>query len=676
VLQSIAKGADDANAVLKTVGPPLLFGVRLWASVCLALYVAFALELDNPYWAGTSAALVCQPRLGASLRKGWYRLIGTLVGAVFIVALTAGFPQNRVAFFIGLALWGGMSAFASTLLRNFAAYSAALAGYTAVIIAYDQLGAVGGLNGQAFILAVTRVSEIGIGILSAGLVLVGTNLGDASRRLARLVADIMNTIADRFTVTLASGGADFDLTQPLRRDLAARVIALDPVIDEGLGESPQLRYHSPVLQNAVDGLFAALGGWRAISLLLFQRPETKLRQEAAAVLDQLPRELRLLPEDGGPSHWTVSPADLRGAVGRSVRRLLALPAETPSQRVLAMETAEVLIGLSRALDGLALLLDQPEQPVPRGPGFRLRPPDWLPAALNALRAFLVIGAVSLFWIVTEWPNGALAIVWAAIVTILFAPRSDQAYGGAAQFTVGNMIAAAFAAIVAFAVLPQTQTFAGLAITLALYLVPAGALLMQPWRPVMFTAMAAQFVPLLAPANQENYDTVQFYNAALALVAGSTVGAFSFRLIPPLPPAWRAARLLRLTLRDLRRLATAATPTRLTDWQNRIYGRLAELPEQATPLQRAQLVAALSVGTSIIKIRRIDFPGEANTELERALTALADGNGQAAVARLAGLDRLLATAADTAPAILRARGFILLLSGALDHHPEYFNAATI
>ena len=26
---------------------PLLFGLRLWASVCLALYIAFSLELDK-----------------------------------------------------------------------------------------------------------------------------------------------------------------------------------------------------------------------------------------------------------------------------------------------------------------------------------------------------------------------------------------------------------------------------------------------------------------------------------------------------------------------------------------------------------------------------------------------------------------------------------------------------
>src|SRR5271156_3232536 len=48
----------------------------------LARYVAFWLQLDNGYWAGTSAAIVCQPQLGASLRKGWYRMVGTLIGAV------------------------------------------------------------------------------------------------------------------------------------------------------------------------------------------------------------------------------------------------------------------------------------------------------------------------------------------------------------------------------------------------------------------------------------------------------------------------------------------------------------------------------------------------------------------------------------------------------------------
>ena len=78
----------------RATAPPLLFDLRLWASVCLALYIAFWLELDNPSWAGTTAAIVCQPQLGASLRKGWYRMIGTVVGAVAIVVLTAWVPAG------------------------------------------------------------------------------------------------------------------------------------------------------------------------------------------------------------------------------------------------------------------------------------------------------------------------------------------------------------------------------------------------------------------------------------------------------------------------------------------------------------------------------------------------------------------------------------------------------
>ena len=92
------------STAVRAAGPTLVFGLRLWASVCLALYVAFWLELDNAYWAGTSAALMCQPHLGASLRKGWFRMIGTVVGAVWIVALSAWFPQDRVGFLLGLAL--------------------------------------------------------------------------------------------------------------------------------------------------------------------------------------------------------------------------------------------------------------------------------------------------------------------------------------------------------------------------------------------------------------------------------------------------------------------------------------------------------------------------------------------------------------------------------------------
>ena len=159
--------------------------MRLWASVCLSLYVAFALELSEPSWAATTAALVCQPVLGASLRKSMFRMVGTVVGAIGIVILAALFRQDRVAFLLGLALWCAASVFVATLLRNFTAYAAALAGYTAAILAIDVLGPVGASDtGSVVILAIDRALEICIGIVCAGVVLALTDLGHSRRKLA------------------------------------------------------------------------------------------------------------------------------------------------------------------------------------------------------------------------------------------------------------------------------------------------------------------------------------------------------------------------------------------------------------------------------------------------------------------------------------------------------------
>jgi uncharacterized membrane protein YccC len=660
----------------RAAGPPLLFGLRLWASVCLALYVAFWLELDNPFWAGTTAAIVCQPQLGASLRKGWYRMIGTLIGAVVIVVLTAWFPQDRALFLVALALWAAACALVATLLHNFASYAAALAGYTAAIIAADELGATGGPNADAvFLLAVYRASEICLGIVCAGIVLAGTDLGGTQRRLAALFAALSAEITGRFTGLLALAGPEMPETQPVRQELVRRVIALDPVIDEAKGESSQLRYHSPVLQRAVDGLFAAQVGWRTVAVLLARLADDEARQEADAVLQNIPQELRSA-EHGVPPDWITSPVRPRQACETAARTLTTLPSSTPSLRLLADQTTKVMAGISDALNGVALLVAAPVSPVPRGRGFRLRVPDWLPSLVNAGRAFVAIGIVELFWIVTEWPNGAFAITFTAIVVLLLAPQGDRAYAAALRFMIGSVLGTVFAAIIAFAVLPGLETFEAFSLAIGLYLLPAGALMAQPWQAVIFTAMVINFVPLLSPANQMSYDTLQFYNFALAINAGSGAGAVSFRLLPPLSPAFRTRRLMALTLRDLRRLATGPIPRAPGDWEGRIYGRLAALPDAAEPLQRSQLLAALAVGSEIIQLRRIAPKLGQGSDLDAALEALAQGNSAIATARLASLDDWLAArpeAGSEASLALQARGCILAISEALIQRASYFDA---
>src|SRR3984885_4668743 len=91
-------GGVSLTERLREATPAIRFGLRLWASVCLALWVAFALELSEPSWAATTAALVCQPVLGASLRKSSFRMIGTVAGAAAVVVIAACSRQDRVGF--------------------------------------------------------------------------------------------------------------------------------------------------------------------------------------------------------------------------------------------------------------------------------------------------------------------------------------------------------------------------------------------------------------------------------------------------------------------------------------------------------------------------------------------------------------------------------------------------
>jgi uncharacterized membrane protein YccC len=212
--------------------------------------------------------------------------------------------------------------------------------------------------------------------------------------------------------------------------------------------------------------------------------------------------------------------------------------------------------------------------------------------------------------------------------------------------------------------------------IGLYLIPVGAGVAQPWQTAIFIGMTYNFIPLLAPANQMTYDTVQFYNSALAIAAGSAAGALSFRLLPPLSPAFRTRHLLALTLRDLRRLATHPARWAREDWEGRTHTRIAALPDAAEPLQRSQIMTALSVGSEIINLRRIAPQLGVGAELDAALAGLAQGDSATATARFAELDRRLAALAESGPQAflaLRTRAMVLLVSDALVQHGAYFDA---
>ena len=656
---------------LRAATPALLFGLRLWASVCLSLYVAFALELSEPSWAATTAALVCQPVLGASLRKSMFRLIGTVVGAIAIVVLAAFVRQDRAAFLIGLAIWCAASAFVATLLRNFAAYAAALAGYTAAIIAIDTLGPVGSTRGLAFMFALNRTIEICVGIVCAGVVLALTDLGHSRRKLATEFAALSTAIMDGFADCFAAAGANLQQFQARRRELLRRVIALDPIVDSAIGEASDLRYRSAVLQRAVTGLMVALSNWRKAAFEIESNRAEATQTEARAVYDRLPRE-RAAPDGSDPAERAVK---LRDACYATARSLTRFDAETPSERLLADAGAVGMRGMARALNGLAGVIDPRD--ISRVKGWaRLHVADWAPAFVNAVRVLVAVGAISLFWIVSAWPNGVTAITFCAVIVILLPLQGDVAYSASMTFFQGTVVCAVAAALVLFGVLPKATTFPTLCLALGLVLVPFGILIALPWRySLLFTAATFNFVPMLNITNGMNFDASQFWNGASAILVGIAVGVIAMLLVPPLSPTIRARRLLALTLADLRRLARRAEPGRQRDWESRGVARLLAMPAEAEPVERAALAAAVAIGKEIVRLRHVAPRFVPATIVAGALSAFAQGRSGETVERLEELDRLLAAlprAKSGRRILLSLRASILVISGQLSQYALYFD----
>lgn len=649
---------------------PLLHGLRLSASVCLALYVAFRLELPDPSWSGTTAALVCLPTLGSSLRKGWYRLIGTVVGASAAVILTAMLIDDRTAFLIALAAWGGVCAVLSTLLRNFAAYGAALAGYTMAVIANDAFGLVGGPSDQVFLIAVERASEIIIGIACAGLVLGVTDFGGARRRLTVLLMNLCAEIAQGLVGTLKNADVAEHDTRPQRLELTRRVIALEPVIDEVIGESAGRSIGTSLLHEAAEALIRALGSWRVVA--------AHCRQQQLE--PQLPHESAVALEAGEPGLGAVAAVArkhvkaVREAMRRATRTLISRRAGTPSQQLLLDQTARLLRVLSRVLTALELLGGDAFEGShrPRSPGLYVT--DWLPPLVNGVRAFVTIGAVEALWVITGCPNGGVALISAALTAIAFAPLADRAYPAAKSFFLGCLLCAAFVAIIRFAVLPRIESFGGFCAVLACYLTPAGALSARKGQSPILNVMVWIFMPLLAPTNQMQYDATQFYNFAILFIAGAGIAALAFVLWPNPTSAFISRRLLALTLRDLRSMASAGVPQCAEEWEQRVYTRLAVLPDAARSLDRACMIAALTAGVELIELERwVRRLGIGTCGSIRA--AMAARQSALACQELVRLDERLARAQAAEPApriVLRARAAALALGETLGEFGPYFD----
>lgn len=164
----------------KANGGQWRYALRNAIAMCLALTIAYYLNLDEPYWAMTSAAVVSFPTVGGVVSKSLGRIAGSFIGAIAALIIAGNTLNDPWLFLFAMAAWLALCTWLSSHFQNNAAYAFMLAGYTAAIIAFPMINTVE--TTELWDIAQSRVCEVVVGILCGGfmmMVLPSTSDGSA-----------------------------------------------------------------------------------------------------------------------------------------------------------------------------------------------------------------------------------------------------------------------------------------------------------------------------------------------------------------------------------------------------------------------------------------------------------------------------------------------------------------
>src|SRR5262249_24552902 len=133
----------------------LRLAVRTTLAGLITFALAHLLQLPQGYWAVLTAVIIIQASVGASLKAGIDRFVGTIAGGIWGVAVAAAIPHREVASLVlALALALGPLAVVAALKSGFR-----VAPVTAIIVLLSTTGVQEG----PLHYALERVFEIWLG---------------------------------------------------------------------------------------------------------------------------------------------------------------------------------------------------------------------------------------------------------------------------------------------------------------------------------------------------------------------------------------------------------------------------------------------------------------------------------------------------------------------------------
>ncbi|MCG2626866.1 FUSC family protein [Bradyrhizobium sp. WYCCWR 13023] len=592
----------------------LIFALKTFAASMLALVIALAMDLPRPYWAMATVYITSQPLAGATSSKAFFRVMGTLVGAIMTVALVPNLINAPELLCLAIALWVGFCLYLSLLDGTPRSYVFMLAGYTVALIGFPSVSQPGAI----FDTAVARLEEISLGIICASLISTIVFPRSVAPAVAHRVDTWLSDARRLSEVVLLREGTN-ETRRGKRLKLATDIVEIDTL-------STHLAYDRLTDRNAVTGL-----GEIRLRMLTLLPVIASIEDRLAALGEEALRrqpELKRLLED--LAQWIASdvsarqPADrLRGAIaeqqaglndGASWERIITTSLLSRLRDLVDLSrdcrALTEAIGEGRSISTIDLAFHSEAGAAPvrhRDRGLAL----W--SAAGAATAILICCA---FWIGTGWPDGASAPMMAAVACSFFAAQDEPARF-IRSFGLWSLVAIVVVAIYLFALVPAISHIEVLIVALAPTFLLYGFLIGRPATAGTGMALAANTATLLALQSTYIADFASYANSAVAFFVGVIIAEIVTRIARGVGAEWIANRLVLSSWTTIAVAAERRGKRDRAEFAGLMLHRLGLLVQRIAFLSEsdrrdADSLVQLRIGINIIDLRRARYGLAAST----------------------------------------------------------------
>lgn len=544
------------------------YALRNAIAMCLALWVAFLLDLDEPYWAFTSAAVVSFPTVGGVISKSIGRIAGSLLGAAASVLIAGQCLNDPWLFTFYIAAWIAVCTYVSNHYQNNVAYAFALAGYTAAIIAFSTAESTDSM--QIFDIAQARVCEVITGLLCGAFMMMllpstsdGTNLLTSLRRMhQRLLEHAAMLWHPETTPEMRAS----------HEGLIGQILTMNILRIQAFWSNHRLRSRNNVLNFLLHRQLRLTSVISSIRRMLVNWPD---RPE---VLQDVLRDIIKELQDPETNKY------------RLAKILSRIYPQDPSDYRLRTFYLRLRYFCWLYLQG-SRWIRHVENSTPED---SFSPPkvhsiarhtDSMESAYNALRTFVVIIIGCAFWMSTQWDEGAGALTITAITCVLYSTSASPMTSLTTLFKA--MVLLSIGCYLAkFGLMIQIDDFwVFCAFLLPVLLTMQLLKLQNPKTAALWGQLIVFMGSFLLVTNPPEYDYSSFVNGNIAKICGVLLAAVAFQILRPSSDKRKSRRIIRALRLDFMDQISRRPQQDESQFESRIYHRISQLNQSKDELSR-------------------------------------------------------------------------------------------